>query len=260
VISKIKALILDMDGVLWRDEEPIGDLKTIFTSIRKRGWEVTLATNNATRTADQYVSKLQRFDVNISNSNIINSGQVVAHYLNQQYPGGGNVYIIGEDALRRELHAKGFDHGIQNPMAVVVALDRHLSYEKLSEATLLIRGGLPFIATNPDRTLPTPKGLVPGTGSILAALEASSEIKPLIVGKPAPKMYQIAMDHMKVSPEETLVVGDRLETDIAGAQSIGCKTALVLSGVTTEEAARQWDPHPDWIAKDLNTLIELLPG
>jgi 4-nitrophenyl phosphatase len=249
-----------MDGVLWRDEQPIGDLKTVFKNIRNRGWEVMLATNNATRTVDQYVTKLKSFGVTLSNNNIVNSGQVVAHYLKEQYPAGGHVFVVGEDALISELGRKGFSHSAENPLAVVVALDRHLTYNKLKEATLLIRGGLPFIATNPDRTLPSPEGLVPGTGSILAALEASSESKPLIVGKPAPTMYEVAMDRIQVRPQDTLVVGDRLETDIAGAQGIGCHTALVLSGVSTEEAARHWEPQPDWIAKDLDSLIALLPG
>lgn len=257
--TKIKALILDMDGVLWRGEQQIGDLKKIFRSIRSHGWSFVLATNNATRTVDQYVDKLSRFGVSVSSSNIINSGQVLAYYLRERFPDGHVVYVVGEDALVNELQKEGFSHGTDNPLAVVAALDRNLSYEKLREATLLIRKELPFIATNPDRTFPSPEGLVPGTGAILAALEASSGVKPVIVGKPAPKMYQLAMKRLKINPEETLVIGDRLETDIAGAQIIGCKTGLVLSGVTTEKDALGWDPRPDWIAKDLNSLIEDLP-
>jgi len=105
-------------------------------------------------------------------------------------------------------------------------MDRQVTYNKLKQATLLIRSGLPFIGTNPDRTFPTPQGLVPGSGAILAALEAATDQTPLILGKPSPEMYQVAMERMSVRPENTLVIGDRLETDIVGAQRLGCLTAL----------------------------------
>jgi 4-nitrophenyl phosphatase len=135
-------------------------------------------------------------------------------------------------------------------------MDRTLTYEKLTRATLLIRSGAQFIGSNPDRTFPTPEGLAPGAGAILAALEAATDQQPLILGKPAPELYRIAMRRMNVGPENTLVVGDRLGTDVIGAQQLGCRTGLVLSGVTTLEAAREWDPAPDWIAKDLSDLLE----
>jgi 4-nitrophenyl phosphatase len=139
---------------------------------------------------------------------------------------------------------------------VVVGIDRQLSYEKLCRATLLIRSGVPFIGANPDRTFPTPEGLIPGAGAILAAIETATSVKPLIMGKPSPAMYQLALERLGTSPAETLVVGDRLETDIAGAQVIGCRTALVLSGVTSEADAYAWQPPPDFIARNLASLVE----
>jgi len=125
---------------------------------------------------------------------------------------------------------------------------------------LLIRAGAPFIATNPDPTFPTPEGLVPGAGAIIAAIEAATGVEAEVIGKPNPGMYRVALQRLKAAPEETLVVGDRLETDIAGAQALGCRTALVLSGVTDEQRARQWDPAPDWIFPDLQTLLEKFDG
>ena len=254
----IKAIILDMDGVLWRDNEPIGDLPEIFDEIGKRGWQVALATNNATRTIDQYVEKLRNFGVQARANQIINSAQAAAIYLKKLYPKGGSVFCVGESALSDTLLDEGFNISTENVIAVVVAMDRQLTYEKLLQATLLIRSGAKFIATNPDRTFPTPAGLVPGTGATLAALEASSEVKPVVVGKPAPEMYQIAMQRMGTLPENTLVVGDRLETDIAGAQEIGCRSALVLSGVTSLQKAKAWNPALDWLANDLTSLLTIL--
>ncbi len=112
-----------------------------------------------------------------------------------------------------------------------------MTYQKLSRATLHIRAGAPFYGTNPDKTFPTPQGLVPGAGSILAAIEAATDVKPIIIGKPQPAMMYMALEKLGTLPEETLVVGDRLETDIAAGQAAGCKTALVLSGVSTKQQA-----------------------
>ena len=256
--KSVKAIILDMDGVLWRDNEPIGNLPEIFSEIGMRGWQVSLATNNATRTINQYVEKLANFGVEVQENQIINSAQTAAIYLKKFFPQGGNVYCVGESALSNTILNEGFNISTKNVVAVVVAMDRKLTYEKLVQATLLIRSGAKFIATNPDRTFPTPVGLVPGTGATLAALEAASEIKPVVVGKPAPEMYQIAMQRMGILPENTLVVGDRLETDIAGAQEIGCRSALVLSGVTSLQKAQAWKPALDWLATDLTSLLAQL--
>jgi 4-nitrophenyl phosphatase len=137
-------------------------------------------------------------------------------------------------------------------------MDRTLTYDKLSRATLLLRAGTPFVATNSDRTFPTPNGLVPGAGAIVAALQTASDVAPFVVGKPGPEMYRVALESMGASPEETLVVGDRLETDIAGAQALGCRTALVLSGVATRAEGLAWKPGLDWIADDLASLLQHL--
>ena len=256
--SSIKSIILDMDGVLWRDNEPIGNLPAIFAEIDRCGWQVSLVTNNATRNINQYVDKLFKFGIRIHPQQIINSAQAAANYLSKRFPQGGNVYIVGESALSDTLLKEGFTNTTEDALAVVVALDRQLTYEKLLQATLLIRAGATFLATNPDRTFPTPAGLVPGTGAILAALEAASETSPIVVGKPAPEMYQLAIQRMGATPGSTLVVGDRLETDIAAAQKIGCRTALVLSGVTSIQKAQAWEPAFDWLAPDLTTLIDML--
>lgn len=256
--TSIRALILDMDGVIWRGEHPIGDLQTIFAEMDCRGYRTVLVTNNATLSVQQYLQKLSRFGVALESWQVINSGQATADYLYQHYPQGGPVFIVGETGLLESLSERGFYHADSDVLAVVTGLDRTLSYEKLSRATLLIRAGAPFIGTNPDRTYPEPHGLVPGAGSILALLEAASGVSPTVIGKPAPEMYRFALERLGVSAREALVVGDRLETDIAGAQALGCRCALVLSGVTTEQEANKWTPEPDWIAPDLASLLENL--
>lgn len=261
----IRALILDMDGVLWRAETPIGNLPAIFEAFERRGWKVVLATNNATRSPEQYLEKLVSFGVtHLERWQIINSAMAAAHYLKQLHPQGGKVFVIGQDGIHQALAEHGFRQAGENDddgiVAVVVGMDRTITYEKLSRATLLIRSGRPFIGTNPDRTFPTPQGLVPGTGAIIAAIQAATDQQPDILGKPGPAMYSLAMERLKVKPRQTLAIGDRLETDIAGAQQLGCLSAVVLTGVSTPEEVEAWQPAPDFVADDLTSLLALLPG
>jgi 4-nitrophenyl phosphatase len=256
--SNIKGLILDMDGVLWRSTTPIGNLAWIFETIEELGLRVVMATNNPTRSPMQYVEKLQGFGVKIEPWQVLNSGLVTAQYLKEQFPAGSDIFVVGEDALIETLENEGFNTIGNHPVAVVAAMDRGITYDKLTQATLLIRGGVPFIGTNPDRSFPIPGGQAPGAGAILAALEAASDVAPTIIGKPQPGMYKAALARLGTAPEETLVVGDRLETDILGAQNTGCPCALVLSGVTTLEDADQWKPAPDIIAAELTTVITSL--
>jgi 4-nitrophenyl phosphatase len=256
--TSIKALILDMDGVLWRGAEPIGDLHAIFNEIKLIGLKVIFATNNATRTIHQYVDVLLSYGVVAEPWQVINSAAAVTHYLCKQFPNGGPVYIIGEQGIIEACTEQGFYQSDSGVLAVIVGMDRKLTYDKLKTATLLLRAGVPFIGTNPDLTFPSPNGLVPGAGSILAALTAASDILPIIVGKPEPTMYQIALERLNLSPDHVLVVGDRPETDIAGAQLIGCRTALVLSGVTNAVQAASWRPAPDIILNDLQDVVKYL--
>lgn len=252
----IKALILDMDGVLWRDTEPIGDLNAIFKKIDQLGLYTAFATNNATRSIEQYVQKLHSFGVDAKPEQIVNSGIATARYLQQLYPSGGRVYIIGEEGLFSTLGNYGFTHSIEDPVAVVASLDRQVDYQKLKEATTFIRAGVPFIGTNPDPALPTPGGYIPGTGAILAALSAASGRKPEIMGKPSPVMYQILLSDMKIEAENALVVGDQMPTDIAAGIEAGCQTALVLTGVSTRETVDNFEFQPTFLVQDLAQLID----
>lgn len=256
--SSINALILDMDGVLWRGSEPVGNLAEIFDAISSLNMSVTLATNNASRAPEQYLEKLLDFGVRLELNQVVNSAQAASRYLKKKFPSGGPVYVIGEEGLHRGLKENGFYHSTENPLAVVSGLDRSFTFETLSIATALIRSGALFIATNTDPTFPTPNGLTPGAGAIIAAIQTASGVKPVVAGKPSPELYLFALERMGSSPAETLVVGDRLTTDIAGAQEIGCPNALVLSGVTSLEEAENWSPPPDLIAPDLTSVLAFL--
>jgi 4-nitrophenyl phosphatase len=257
-IPGLKAIILDMDGVIWRGDQPLGDLAMIFAEFKSRGYLTVLATNNATLSDKQYLVKLRKFGVELEEWQIISSPDVAGNYLKKQYPDGGPIFSVGEAGMIYTLSKYGFYQCDEDVLAVVAGLDRQLTYDKLAHATLLIRSGAMFVGTNADRTLPMPEGLMPGAGSILAALEASTDVPPIVVGKPEPEIYLFALERLKTSPAETLIVGDRLDTDIIGAQKIGCHTALLLSGVASETDARNWRPVPDIIAPDLTGLLAWL--
>jgi 4-nitrophenyl phosphatase len=252
---RIKGLILDMDGVLWRGPQSIGDLPSIFSKISKSGLGVVFATNNATRTVNEYVETLGAFGVKVLPEQLITSGIATGYYLKTKYNGNVKIFLIGENGLVSTLTAFGIILEDHDPQAVVVGLDRGLTYQKLEAATRLINSGCEFIGTNPDPTLPTPEGAIPGAGAILAAIQMATGVSPIIMGKPYPELFKIALKRLAISPGEALVVGDRIDTDIAGGIAAGCLTALVLSGVTDEQAASRSNYRPTLIAKDLESLI-----
>lgn len=257
-LPNIKGLIIDMDGVLWRDSEPLGDLAGIFECIHEMGFRVILATNNATRTVDEYHTKLAKFGVKLEHWQVINAAQGVGIYLNERYPEGTNVYVVGQLSLKKTLESYGYTivNEDENEVKVVVAsLDFELTYDKLKHASLLIQAGSDFIGTNPDVTLPTPEGLIPGSGTVIGALEIASGKRVRMIGKPEPLLYEMALKRLELAPEQTLAIGDRLETDIAGAQAAGIHTALVLTGASSLAQAQQYDPQPEIISQDLTELI-----
>jgi len=256
---QIRGLILDMDGVLWHDNEPIGDLPEIFSAIDRMALKVTFATNNASKNIKEIQSKLASFGVNVPEEQIVTSALATLRFIARNYPPESRVYVVGTGSLRDQFRAQGYtvleDTNPTNADIVSVSIDPEINYQKLANAGLLIREGAQFIATNTDATYPTPKGLLPGAGTMVAAVAATSGKEPLVIGKPQPTLFLQAMEIMGTQPQETLCVGDRLETDVLGGQNAGCLTALVLSGVSTLEQAQAWQPQPTIIARDLRSLV-----
>jgi len=251
----IKALILDMDGVLWRGNQALVNLPETFQKFRDFGLDFVLVTNNSTLSRETFLEKLSGYGVDLAPYQVINSALATAYLLKKRFPQGGAVYVVGEKGLLSSLEEQGFTFSEENVIAVIAGIDRQLTYQKIATAMHLIRGGALFVGTNPDRTYPMPDRLIPGAGTVLAAIEAATDTKPVIVGKPALTMLQMAMEKLGSPPAQTLVVGDRLDTDIAGGQAAGCRTALVLSGVTTLEQAKSWSPAPDIICDNLSKLF-----
>ncbi len=258
--SKIKALIIDMDGVVWKADSPIGDLATTFKRIRERGLKFVFATNNSTKTSEQYVKRLAQFGVDVEAWQVITSSQAAAHAVAQKFPPGTKVFMIGEDGIKMALEEKGFEivstENAPSAEVFVMGIDREINFDKANEATLLVRKGVPFYATNTDKTFPTPRGEIPGSGAWISIITTATGIEPIIAGKPFPFLMELSLEKLGVKKEEALVVGDRLETDIAAGQGAGIPCALVLSGVSTKEQADHWEPKVDIISDNLTRLVE----
>ncbi|MDO9299779.1 MAG: HAD-IIA family hydrolase [Anaerolineales bacterium] len=257
--SNIKALILDMDGVVWKADTPIGNLPETFARIRERGLKFVFATNNGTKTPEEYQQKLADLGVEVEPAQVVTSALGIAFLLAQKYPRGTKIFMIGEAGIRVALEGKGFEilsvENAPEAEAVVMGIDRGVNFEKITEATLLVRAGIPFYTTNTDRTFPTPRGEIPGSGAWVSVITTATNIEPVIAGKPFPYLMELSLERLGTKKEDTLVVGDRLETDIAAGQAVGCPTALVLSGVSTREEVEAWKPSPTVIAESLAELV-----
>jgi 4-nitrophenyl phosphatase len=258
-LGNIKHLLIDMDGVLWRGANPMPGLNDFFDFLRQRQIGLTLATNNASNTSEHYANILAGHGVQVSQDEIITSGQTTGDYLAERAAPGTAIYVIGGDGLLHTLAQRGFrllESGAEPGSAeyVVVSWDRQLTYDKLAQATLHIRAGARFIGTNPDRTWPGERGLLPGAGAIIAAVQAATSVEPTFIGKPAPLMLQLAMSRMGASAASSAMLGDRLETDILGGQNAGVRTILVLSGVTGPDELAASPIQPDLIFDDIAAL------
>jgi len=253
-LRSITHLIVDMDGVLWRGDEPMPGLCEFFAFLRWRHIGFVLATNNSSRLPEQYVAKLARFGVEVVPDCMLTSAQATAAYLAGFAPPGTRVYAIGGEGVRQALEQRDFVLTNDEAAYVVVGWDRRLTWDKLATAALLIQAGAGFIGTNPDTSYPTERGPVPGNGAQLAALETATGITPVVIGKPEPPMYEEALLQMDACPETTAVIGDRLDTDIAGGVQAGLTTVLVLSGITTETDLAASSIKPDLVCADLAAL------
>lgn len=264
--AKIDAAILDMDGVLWRGDNPLPAMNDMFAWLQETSLPFALATNNSTKTPADYVTKLARLGVTgVPEAAIITSATATAAYMQGHYAPGTRVFVVGEQGLIDILNEAGFDTGDSDddpPSVVVAGLDRGLNYAKLRRATLLIRGGADFIGTNPDRTFPNPEGQVPGAGSMLAAIEAATDVTPLVIGKPNAPMFRTALDHLGTPAERTLMIGDRLNTDIEGAKAVGMPSVLLFTGVTTQAdlSAADGATWPDVAYEGLPELLQAWAG
>lgn len=257
-LRQLRGLVIDMDGVLWHGETPLPGFADFFEVLRRREIKFTLATNNNTLAPAGFAQKVGRLGVAISPDQVLTASVATIRYLKSHFPAGSRLYVIAEAPFKILLTDAGFvlaDHDVK---AVVAAMDRALNYEMLKRATLLIRAGAEFIGPNPDRVYPTEEGLLPGSGTVLAALIASTDRQPVIIGKPERWIFDMALERMGLGASAVASVGDRLDTDIAGGQRAGLKTILVLSGIATAETLAANPTRPTWVFSGIDELASAL--
>jgi 4-nitrophenyl phosphatase len=259
-LERIRAVLFDLDGVVYVGSTPCAGAQEIFDWLAGQGRPYCLVTNNSTRTPEQYQEKLQAMNIDVPLPTIFTSALATAQYLRKRYPTGAPVFMIGEDGVRDALEESGFWLVDRQPKLVCVGLDQELTYAKLRTACLAIRAGAEFIATNPDRTLPTEAGLVPGNGATLAALTTATDVTPVVIGKPSATMIDLAIERMGARKDEVAIIGDRLDTDIEAGANAGITTVLILTGVHHVSDIPSFPAAPDFIVENLDQFRRALAG
>ncbi len=272
-------LLVDLDGVVYRGSDPVPGVAAVLADRATRGDDIVYVTNNSMHYRADYQTRLAAMGAPVSADNVVSSARATAAYLRDHDQGIRRVLVLGGGGLERELRDEGFDvvtsgaaatrmsqESIDGfaaagaPDAVVVGLDPNLTYARLVVASDSIRAGAHFIATNRDPIYPTERGLRPGAGSIVIALEAATGVVPVSIGKPAPYLLEAAAHAVGRQPGEAIMIGDGIATDLAAAHAVGARCIFMLTGVTTREQldAVPVDQQPTAVAADAAELAEAL--
>ena len=258
----IKAVLLDMDGVVYRGETILDGVLEFLAWSEDMGIRLLYVTNNATKTPSMFVDKLAAMGIEALPDQIITSAEATAGWMARNVQPGSKVQIVGGPGVWNAMITRGFQPA-NSPQAadfVVVGMDFNLDYRKCAEATLAIAAGADFIATNVDSTFPSEEGNIPGAGAIVSLLKTASGVEPTVIGKPSPGMFEEAMARLSLHPHECLMVGDRYETDIEGAQKIGIWTLGIGTGVTSVEEFLGKDQPPNFVVRDMAEFLDLFRG
>ena len=258
-----RGFIFDLDGTVYRSDTLIPGADEVIRLLRERGRKIVFLSNKPLHTREDYAEKLTCLGIPTKPDEVINSTFVMTHYLKQNAP-GAKLFVVGETPFIEELRKAGFTIA-EEPKEieyVVVAFDRTFDYRKLNIAYQAIKLGAHFIATNPDRTCPVEGGEIPDCAGMIAAIEAVTGKKvEIVVGKPSSIMIQAVLDTLELKPEDCILIGDRLETDIKMGRESGIATGIVLTGVTDEKTLRECKHssiQPDFVFQSIADVVNLL--
>jgi NagD protein len=252
--AKIRSWLMDMDGVLVREEQPIPGADRFLARLRERDTPFLVLTNNSTYTRRDLVARLATSGIDVPEESIWTSALATARFLEDQRP-GGSAFVIGEAGLTTALHDAGYTLTERSPDYVVLGETRTYSFERITRAIRLISDGARFIATNPDATGPSNEGPLPATGSVAALISRATGVEPYFVGKPNPLMMRSALNAIDAHSETAAMIGDRMDTDIVSGLEAGMHTILVLTGVTSREQAER---HPFRASRIVDSVADLI--
>lgn len=249
----VRGLIFDLDGTLYAGDQEIPGAAAFVRDCNERGIRCLFVTNRANRLPETVAEHLRRYGIPCTAEDVLTSSQAAAASLSP-----GRAYVIGEAGLITPLLEAGFTLADDDVEYVIVGFDRSFNYDKLRIACMCIGVGARFVATNPDRALRLESGLSPGTGALVAAVEAGSSASPIVIGKPGKLIMEMALQRMDLAPEDVWALGDNLETDIPAGSAAGMRTVLLLTGVSRAEDVPSARVAPDYVAKDFAEMRTLL--
>lgn len=259
-LKQKRLFLLDMDGTIYLDDALFDGAKEFLAHIRAIGGKYLFLTNNSSRGADAYVQKMARLGIETTVADFLTSTDATILYLQKNLP-GKKIYAFGTASFRQQLSKAGIqvtDRLEDDVDVLLCGFDTELTFQKLEDACILLGRGVPFIATNPDWVCPTWYGFVPDCGSVCQMLYTATGRTPTVIGKPQPEMALLAMEQTGYSPVETLLVGDRIYTDIACGLAAGIEAALVLSGETTTQVLAESAQKPTYMFDDIAALFKAL--
>jgi NagD protein len=248
--APVQAYLMDMDGVLVRGTELISGADEFIARLRERGLPFLILTNNSLYTPRDLQVRLQRLGLHVQPDELFTSALATAQFLHSQSP-GGSAFVIGESGLTTALHDIGYVLTDLQPEYVVLGETMAYSYQRLAQAVRLVAGGARFIATNPDPVGPSEGGLIPATGAVAALIAEATGVRPYFIGKPNPLMMRAALRRLGAHSETTVMIGDRMETDIRAGTEAGMRTILVLTGVTRREQVDHFPYRPSEIVESV---------
>jgi NagD protein len=250
-----RGFLIDMDGVIYRGSELIAGAQRFVNTLRRSDVPFLFLTNNSQRTRRDVATKLRRMGIQAEERHVFTCAMATARFLAQQKP-NGTAFVIGEGGLLHALHTNGYSIVDHDPDYVVVGEGRALNFEMFETAVRMIQKGAKLVATNLDPNCPTQQGMRPGCGAIVALLETATGRKAFSVGKPSPVMMRAARKELGLSADETIMIGDTMETDILGGVQMGYRTVLVLSGSTRKEDIDSYAYRPDTIVDSVADLCD----
>lgn len=259
-LSNLKLYLFDMDGTLYLGNQLFDFTNELLAVIKSSGGRYMFMTNNSSKSVEDYIKKLEKLGVSACYEDFITSSQATAYYLKKHHK-GAVLYVCGTESLKNELRGQGFEitDDTEKAELIVMGFDTELTFKKLSDVSyMLCTREMPYIATNPDYVCPTEFGSVPDCGSVCDMIYNATGKRPTVIGKPEALMPELAMEMAGAAPENTLVVGDRIYTDIKSGINAGCVTLLVMSGETTKEILNNSPDKPDFVMESAKGLIEYL--
>jgi len=251
----ITSYLMDMDGVIVREGDLVPGADRFIARLTEAGRPFLILTNNSTYTARDLAARLTQMGLDVPSSAIWTSALATARFLDDQRP-GGSAFVIGESGLTTALHDIGYTLSERSPDYVVLGETRTYSFERITQAIRLVQRGSRFIATNPDATGPAPEGPLPATGSVAALITRATGVDPYYVGKPNPLMMRSALRAIDAHSESTVMIGDRMDTDIVAGLEAGLETVLVLSGITDRSAIGRFPFLPSRIVESVADLVD----